>query len=202
MVSRNSAQLLTLELGQLGLQFEQPSHGVVPTLLERAGDQTVAGVDRFIAPFRQVGVVASPLNPPMPLCSNCFVAFFQAGQRFESEFDGQRCDGGQQTLRDNIVERLGRHSQAGVSRQGFPVFPDALIDRITSSDERTLDSTLRQINEFGYDVDRLEFVAKDEVELLEEFRQDYNRFIDVVTQVVKLEHFPLMLIHNLRVARN
>jgi signal transduction histidine kinase len=57
---------------------------------------------------------------------------------------------------------------------------------LASSDERTLDSTLRQINEFGYDVDRLEFVAKDEVELLEEFRRDYNRFIDVVTQVVKL----------------
>jgi CHASE3 domain sensor protein len=32
-------------------------------------------------------------------------------------------------------------------------------------DEQTLSSTLRQLNQFGYDVDRLEFVAKDEVEL-------------------------------------
>jgi CHASE3 domain sensor protein len=48
-------------------------------------------------------------------------------------------------------------------------------------DEQTLSSTLRQINQFGYDVDRLEFVAKDEVELIEQFRRDYNRFIEVVT---------------------
>jgi signal transduction histidine kinase len=53
-------------------------------------------------------------------------------------------------------------------------------------DEQTLASTLRQLNQFGYDVDRLAFVAKDEAELIEEFRQEYNRFIDVVTRVVEL----------------
>jgi signal transduction histidine kinase len=53
-------------------------------------------------------------------------------------------------------------------------------------DEQTLSSTLRQLNQFGYDVDRLEFVAKDEVELIEQFRRDYNRFIEVVTNVVEL----------------
>ena len=42
---------------------------------------------------------------------------------------------------------------------------------LVSSDERTLDSTLRQLNQFGYDVDRLQFVAKDEVELLGQFRR-------------------------------
>jgi signal transduction histidine kinase len=57
---------------------------------------------------------------------------------------------------------------------------------LLSSDGRTLDSTLRQLNQFGYDADRLQFVAKDEVELLVRFRQDYDRFIDVVTQVVEL----------------
>jgi signal transduction histidine kinase len=57
---------------------------------------------------------------------------------------------------------------------------------LISSDEQTLDSTLRQLNQFGYDVDRLEFVAKDEVELLEQFRRDYDRLIAVVTQVVAL----------------
>src|SRR6266851_4315847 len=54
------------------------------------------------------------------------------------------------------------------------------------ADEQTLSSTLRQLNQFGYDVDRLEFVAKDEVELIDQFRQDYNRFIDVVTRVIEL----------------
>ena len=50
----------------------------------------------------------------------------------------------------------------------------------------TLLSTLRQLNQFGYDVDRLQFVAKDEVELLGQFRQDYDRFVEIVTQVVEL----------------
>ena len=62
----------------------------------------------------------------------------------------------------------------------------SVVAALVSSDERTLDSTLRQLNQFGYDVDRLEFVAKDEVELLEQFRQDYDRFVAVVTQVVDL----------------
>jgi signal transduction histidine kinase len=53
-------------------------------------------------------------------------------------------------------------------------------------DERTLDATLRQLNQFGYDLDRLQFVAKDEVELLARVRQDYEQFIKVVTQAVEL----------------
>ncbi len=57
---------------------------------------------------------------------------------------------------------------------------------LVASDEQTLSSTLRQLNQFGYDVDRLQFVAKDEVELLGRFRQDYDRFIEIVTRVVEL----------------
>ena len=62
----------------------------------------------------------------------------------------------------------------------------SVASALGSSDERTLDSTLRQLNQFGYNVDRLEFVAKDEVELLEQFREDYERFIAVVARVVDL----------------
>jgi signal transduction histidine kinase len=54
------------------------------------------------------------------------------------------------------------------------------------ADEQTMASTLRQLNQFGYDVDRLEFVAKDEAELIEQFRRDYNRFTDIVTRVIEL----------------
>jgi signal transduction histidine kinase len=54
------------------------------------------------------------------------------------------------------------------------------------ADEQTLSSTLRQLNQFGYDVDRLEFVAKDEVELIDQFRRDYDRFFDVATKVIEL----------------
>src|SRR5437667_3745610 len=57
---------------------------------------------------------------------------------------------------------------------------------LLSSDDLTLLSTLRQLNQFGYDVDRLHFVASDEVVLLERFRQDYERFTNVVAQVVEL----------------
>ena len=53
-------------------------------------------------------------------------------------------------------------------------------------DDRMLDATLRQLKQFGYDVDRLQFVAKDEVELLGRVRMDYEQFIKVVTQVVEL----------------
>jgi signal transduction histidine kinase/CheY-like chemotaxis protein len=53
-------------------------------------------------------------------------------------------------------------------------------------DDRTLDSALRQLNQFGYDLERLQFVAKDEVKLLGKVRQDYDRFIEVVTRVVGL----------------
>jgi len=53
-------------------------------------------------------------------------------------------------------------------------------------EERTLDATLRQLNQFGYDLDRLQFVAKDEVELLAQVRDDYEKFIAVVTHVVEL----------------
>jgi signal transduction histidine kinase/DNA-binding response OmpR family regulator len=54
------------------------------------------------------------------------------------------------------------------------------------SDERTLDSAMRQLNQFGYDLERLQFVAKDEIKLLGKVRQEYDRFIAVVTRVVEL----------------
>jgi signal transduction histidine kinase/CheY-like chemotaxis protein len=57
---------------------------------------------------------------------------------------------------------------------------------LLSSDDLTLSSALRQLNQFGYDVDRLQFVAKDEVVLLDRFRQDYDQFTDIVAHVVEL----------------
>src|SRR5438552_12104212 len=53
-------------------------------------------------------------------------------------------------------------------------------------DERTLEATLRQLNQFGYDLDRLQFVAKDEVDLLGRVREDYDQFIKVVSHAVEL----------------
>jgi signal transduction histidine kinase len=53
-------------------------------------------------------------------------------------------------------------------------------------EERSLENILRQLNQFGYDLDRLQFVARDEVELLGRVRADYDEFIRVVTRVVEL----------------
>src|SRR4029077_21211105 len=55
-------------------------------------------------------------------------------------------------------------------------------------EDRTLEATLRQLNQFGYDLDRLQFVAKDEVELLGQVREDYEKFIRVVTRVIDQIH--------------
>jgi CHASE3 domain sensor protein len=68
--------------------------------------------------------------------------------------------------------------------------PTSQLYSVTSallvSDERTLDSALRQLNQFGYDLERLQFVAKDEIKLLGKVREEYDRFIAVVTRVVDL----------------
>jgi signal transduction histidine kinase len=62
----------------------------------------------------------------------------------------------------------------------------SVASALQAPDERTLAATLRQLNQFGYDLDRLEFVARDEVELLGQVRDDYDKFIGVVTHVVEL----------------
>lgn len=62
----------------------------------------------------------------------------------------------------------------------------SVASSLSASDERSLDTTLRQLNQFGYDLDRLQFVAKDEAELLARVRDDYEQFIRVVTHVIEL----------------
>jgi signal transduction histidine kinase len=62
----------------------------------------------------------------------------------------------------------------------------SVASALLAHDERTLEATLRQLNQFGYDLDRLQFVAKDEVELLGQVRKDYEQFIQVVTKAVEL----------------
>jgi signal transduction histidine kinase/CHASE3 domain sensor protein len=53
-------------------------------------------------------------------------------------------------------------------------------------DDRMLDAALRQLSQFGYDLERMEFVAKEEAEILSQVRQDYDRFTAEVTHVVDL----------------
>jgi signal transduction histidine kinase len=53
-------------------------------------------------------------------------------------------------------------------------------------DGPALDATLRQLSQFGYDFDRLQFVASDEVALLRQVQETYAQFDRVVTQAVAL----------------
>src|SRR5271169_2610661 len=54
-----------------------------------------------------------------------------------------------------------------------------------AADQQALDSTLRQLNGFGYDLERLQFIAADEIELLARVRQEFERFVAVVTKLVE-----------------
>jgi CHASE3 domain sensor protein len=73
-----------------------------------------------------------------------------------------------------------RHVQHDTTRQLYGV-SSALL----SQEDQALDSVLRQLSQFGYDLDRLQYVAQDEAELLAEVREDYNRFIAIVTEAVE-----------------
>jgi signal transduction histidine kinase len=52
--------------------------------------------------------------------------------------------------------------------------------------EKTLEAMQRQLNQFGYDLDRLQHVAQDEVKLLKDVRDDYGSFTTIVDQVIAL----------------
>ena len=54
------------------------------------------------------------------------------------------------------------------------------------AEDKTLEATLRQLNQFGYDLDRLQFVGQDELEIVARVRTDYEAFIAVVTGVIEL----------------
>ncbi len=73
-----------------------------------------------------------------------------------------------------------RQVQHDTTRQLYGV-SSALL----SQDEQALDGALRQLSQFGYDLDRLQYVAQDEVELLAKVRADYDRFIAIVTDAVE-----------------
>ena len=53
-------------------------------------------------------------------------------------------------------------------------------------DDRMLDTAVRQLSQFGYDLDRMQFVAKEEAQVLGQVRQNYDWFTAEVNTVVKL----------------
>ena len=57
---------------------------------------------------------------------------------------------------------------------------------LLSADNSTLENALRQLYQFGYDLERLQFVARDDALLIEEIIADHHRFEEAVTQVVTM----------------
>src|SRR5262245_4772483 len=74
-----------------------------------------------------------------------------------------------------------RQLQHGTTAQLYSINSALLLP-----DEQTLAAVLRQLNQFGYDFARLQFVARDEAELLGRVQGSYEEFVAVVTKVVEL----------------
>ena len=62
----------------------------------------------------------------------------------------------------------------------------SVASALLAPDEKSLEATKRQLTQFGYDLDRLQFVARDEATLLEEVRRDYESFTKIVNEVIDL----------------
>jgi signal transduction histidine kinase len=62
----------------------------------------------------------------------------------------------------------------------------SVTSALLSPEERMMESALRQLNEFRYDLDRLQFVTQDEVELFKKIRKEHEQLIQMITKVVEL----------------
>jgi signal transduction histidine kinase len=53
-------------------------------------------------------------------------------------------------------------------------------------DTRMVEAALRQLKQFGYDLDRLQYVAKDEAALLARIQEEYNHFIQAMSEAITM----------------
>ncbi len=62
----------------------------------------------------------------------------------------------------------------------------SVTSALLAPNERLLDGALRQLNQFRYDLDRVQYVSADEVDLFNRIRSKHEQLTDVVTRVVEL----------------
>src|SRR5512135_2896315 len=62
----------------------------------------------------------------------------------------------------------------------------SVTSALLSPEERMLESALRQLNQFRYDLERLQFVTRDEVELFKKIGKEHEQLIDVIANVLEL----------------
>lgn len=61
-----------------------------------------------------------------------------------------------------------------------------VANALLEPEPKRLDATLRQLKQFGYDLDRLQFLANDEIKVMERVRIDFEEFIKIVSSAVEL----------------
>ena len=62
----------------------------------------------------------------------------------------------------------------------------SVTSALLSPEERMLESALRQLHEFRYDLERLQFVTKDEAELYNKIGKEHEQLVEVITKIVEL----------------
>jgi signal transduction histidine kinase/CheY-like chemotaxis protein len=62
----------------------------------------------------------------------------------------------------------------------------SVTSALLSPDPQTLDTAQRELNLFSYDLERLQFVAQNQPDLLQQVSADNKQFIAVMTQVIEL----------------
>lgn len=62
----------------------------------------------------------------------------------------------------------------------------SITSALLSPEERMLESALRQLHEFRYDLERLQFVTKDEEELYNKIGKEHEELVEVITKIVEL----------------
>ena len=90
-----------------------------------------------------------------------------------------------------VLSRVNRRAEDLVKRHeriaAYRQFQhDTSLSPSWSWNERTLEATLGQLKQFGYELDQLQFAAMDDAEPLARVRENYDQFIEVVGQVVEL----------------
>ena len=62
----------------------------------------------------------------------------------------------------------------------------SVTSALLSPEDPMLESALRQLNEFRYDLERLQFVTRDEVELVKRIGKEHEQLVQIITKVVEL----------------
>ncbi|TAN43469.1 MAG: HAMP domain-containing protein [Nitrospirae bacterium] len=62
----------------------------------------------------------------------------------------------------------------------------SITSALLSPEDRMLESALRQLHEFRYDLERLQFVTKDEEELYAKIGKEHEQLVGVITEIVEL----------------